>query len=446
MERDFAAWYTDVVVKGKLVAYSGVRGCVYFHPYGTAIWENIRAILDAEFKKTNHQNVMLPMLIPESMFMREKEHIEGFAPEVAYVTHFGTEKLSERLIVRPTSEVLFCDYFKQEVQSYRDLPKLLNQWANIVRCEKTTRPFLRTLEFYWQEGHTLHETEAEAREETTRMLEIYKKFVKDYLALPVISGRKTEREKFAGAVETYTIEAMMHDGKALQSGTSHYLGQNFAKSFDIKFLGRDGKLTLPHQTSWGVSTRLMGGMVMAHGDNNGLVLPPRIAPIQAVIIPIAAHKGGVLEAADKLAGNLGDIRVFIDKSDNSPGWKFAEYEMRGVPIRIEIGPKDIESGNCVVVRRDTREKMTVKISELNHKFVLNLVEKINTDMYERALKRRESMTYTAETADEVIKIFEKKTGFVIAPHSEEMETKLKEHAITARCRIEDGRVIWGKAY
>jgi len=455
MNTDFAKWYTDVVVKSKLVAYSGVRGCCYYHPYGTALWENIKAELDRRFKATGHENVMMPMLIPEPMFMREKQHIEGFAPEVAYVTHFGEEKLPERLIVRPTSEVLFCDYFKNEVQSYRDLPKLYNQWANIVRCEKTTRPFLRTLEFFWQEGHTLHETEKEARAETLKMFEVYRDFAENYLALPVICGRKTEREKFAGGVETYTIEAMMHDGQALQSGTSHYLGQNFTKAFDIKFLGRDGKQHHPHQTSWGVSTRIIGGIVMVHGDNNGLVLPPYVAPIQVAIIPVAAHKPGVLEAAEAAANALrkskqstsdsGGIRVHLDTTDNSPGWKFAEYEMKGVPLRIEIGPKDIENGCCVVVRRDTREKVIVKLANIE-KEIPKLLKSVHENLYKKALARRESMTYTAKSLEEIISIAKTKPGFIKGPHSEEIETKLKQHGITSRCILSTGQVIWGRAY
>lgn len=446
MEKDFAGWYTDVVVKSKLVSYSGVRGCVYFHPYGAALWENVKNELDRRFRETGHENVIMPMLIPESLFMREKDHVEGFAPEVAFVTHFGAEKLQERLIVRPTSEVLFCDYFKNEVQSYRDLPKLLNQWANIIRCEKTTRPFLRTMEFFWQEGHTLHETEKEAREETKKMFDIYRDFVENYLAVPVHCGRKTEREKFAGAVETWTIEAMMHDGKALQSGTSHYLGQNFTNAFDIKFLGRDGKLALPHQTSWGMSTRILGAVIMVHGDNNGLVLPPKIAPIQAVIVPIAAHKDGVTGACEKLYKQIGDTaRVHLDATDATAGWKFAEYEMRGVPLRIELGPKDIENGSCVVVRRDTREKITVKLTDIKKQIPV-LLQSVHENMYKKALARREKMTYTAKNADEVIEILKTKSGIVIAPHTEEAETKLKEHGITSRCILDDGRVIWGRAY
>ncbi|MBS4785545.1 MAG: proline--tRNA ligase, partial [Clostridiales bacterium] len=368
MDEDFAKWYTDVVKKAELADYAPVRGCMIVRPYGCAIWENIQHILDSKFKATGHENVMMPLFIPESLLQKEKDHVEGFAPEVAWVTHGGEDALAERLCVRPTSETVFCDHFANVVHSYRDLPKLYNQWCSVVRWEKTTRPFLRTMEFWWQEGHTLHETADEARAETRRQLETYADLCENYLAIPVIRGRKTDKEKFAGAEETYTIEAMMHDGKALQSGTSHYFGDGFARAFDITFQGRDNKPQYPHQTSWGMSTRIIGAIIMTHGDDNGLVLPPAIAPIQVVIVPIAQHKPGVLDKAAELQQRLQNIcRVKTDTSDNSPGWKFAEYEMKGVPLRLEIGPKDMAENQCVLVRRDNREKTVVSLDELEEK-------------------------------------------------------------------------------
>jgi len=431
-EVNFAQWYTDVVLKAKLATYAATRGCMYVHPYGTAIWENIRTLLDARFKETGHENVMLPVLIPESLLQKEKDHIAGFAPEVAWVTHGGNEKLSERLCIRPTSETLFCDYYKNEIQSYRDLPKLYNQWANIIRWEKTTRPFLRTMEFFWQEGHTMHETEAEARKETLQMLNIYKEFAEQVLAIPVICGRKTEKEKFAGAVETYTFEAMMYDGVALQSGTSHYLGTGFTRAFDIKFAGRDGKLAHPHYTSWGVTTRLIGAIVMVHGDNNGLVLPPAIAPVQAVIIPIAQHKEGILVAAERLRKEISKtVRVKIDLSDNTPGWKFAEYEMKGVPLRIEIGPRDVEAGTCVVARRDTGEKTTVAIADLKKK-IPEMLKLVQDTLYRKALDRRNKMIYEAKTISDM----QGKAGFALAPWCGDLacELAVKEKAgLISRC-------------
>ena len=357
MEEDFAKWYTDVVKKAELASYSCVRGCMVVRPYGTALWENIRDNLDRRFKALGHENVMMPLFIPESLLQKEKEHVEGFAPEVAWVTHGGAEQLQERLCVRPTSETLFCDHYAQVIHSYRDLPKLYNQWCSVVRWEKTTRPFLRTMEFFWQEGHTMHETPQEAVEETERMLNVYADFCEHDLAIPVVKGRKTDKEKFAGAEATYTIEALMHDGKALQSGTSHYFGDGFARAFDIQFTGRDNTLQYPHQTSWGMSSRIIGAIIMTHGDNNGLVLPPAVAPVQVVILPIAMHKEGVLDKAMELRDRLAaTFRVKVDDSDNSAGWKFAEYEMKGVPLRLEIGPKDIANNQCVLVRRDNREK------------------------------------------------------------------------------------------
>ena len=382
MDEDFAKWYTDIVKKAELMDYSSVKGCMVIEPYGYAIWENMVSILDQKFKELGHQNVSMPMFIPESLLQKEKDHIEGFAPEVAWVTHGGNEKLQERLCVRPTSETLFCEHYAKIVHSWRDLPKLYNQWCSVVRWEKTTRPFLRSTEFQWQEGHTIHETSEEAINETMQMLDVYYDFFKNVLAIPAIKGQKTESEKFAGAEATYTIEALMHDGKALQSATSHYFGDHFAKAFGIEFQNRDNKPQNPFQTSWGCTTRMIGAIIMAHGDDRGLVLPPKIAPTQVVIVPIAMKKEGVLEKADELKNRLSQIcRVKIDDSDKSPGWKFAEYEMRGVPIRLEIGPKDIEKNQCVIVRRDNLEKSFVSLDELETA-IPELLEKVHEGMYE----------------------------------------------------------------
>ena len=390
MEEDFAKWYTDVVKKAELIDYSSVRGCMILRPYGYAIWEHIQHWLDSAFKSTGHENVYMPMLIPESLLQKEKDHVEGFAPEVAWVTHGGSEKLSERLCVRPTSETLFCEHYSHIIKSYRDLPKLYNQWCSVIRWEKTTRPFLRTMEFLWQEGHTMHETAEEAIAETEQMLNIYAQLCEDVLAIPVVKGRKTDKEKFAGAEATYTIEAMMHDGKSLQAGTSHYFGDGFAKAFDIQFTGRDNKLQYPHQTSWGVTTRLIGAIIMTHGDNNGLVLPPQVAPIQVAIIPVAQHKEGVLKKAGELKQRLEKFcRVKMDDSNNSPGWKYAEYEMKGVPLRLEIGPRDIEQNQCVLVRRDNREKTVVSLDELETA-IPQLFQKVHEGLYQKALANREN--------------------------------------------------------
>jgi prolyl-tRNA synthetase len=447
METDFARWYTDVVVKAGLAGYSPVRGCMYVHPYGTAVWENIKSGLDARFRATGHENVMMPLFIPESLFQKEKDHIAGFAPEVAWVTHGGQEKLTERLLVRPTSEVLFCDYYAGVIHSWRDLPKLYNQWANIVRWEKTTRALLRTMECFWQEGPTAHETAAEAEAETQQMLNVYADFMENELAIPVIKGRKTDKEKFAGAVATYTIEAMMHDGVALQSGTSHYFGDGFARAFDIKFTGRDGKIQHPHQTSWGMTTRVIGGVIMVHGDNSGLVLPPAVAPIQVVIIPIAPHKDGVLAAARALSAELSNVaRIKLDESDQSAGWKFAEYEMKGVPLRIEYGPRDIESGTCVVVRRDNREKITIKVSEIA-KQIPALLKSVRDALYEKALARRKAMTYSAKDLAEIIEIARNKPGFIKSMWcgDPECELRVKEKAgLTSRCMPLDEKPIGDK--
>ncbi|MCL2089211.1 MAG: proline--tRNA ligase [Oscillospiraceae bacterium] len=401
MEDDFAKWYTDVVRKAGLIDYSSVRGCMILKPYGYAIWENIQATLDRMFKDTGHQNVYMPMFIPESLLNKEKEHVAGFAPEVAWVTHGGSEKLTERMCVRPTSETLFCEHYAKEIQSYRDLPKLYNQWCSVVRWEKTTRPFLRNCEFLWQEGHTIHETAEEAREETLRMLDVYADLCEKYLAVPVIQGRKTHKEKFAGAEDTYSIEAMMHNGYGLQSATSHYFGDGFAKAFDITFTGRDNVIRHPYQTSWGMTTRIIGAVIMTHGDNSGLVIPPYIAPHQIAVVPIAHHKEGVTEAAVALHEELRQsFRAIIDLSENSAGWKFAQYEMLGVPIRIEIGPKDIENRQCVAVCRATGEKRVLPLAGITQS-LSNLLEEIHQAMYTKALANRQERTFTADNLDKM---------------------------------------------
>ena len=453
MEDDFAQWYTDVVKKAELVDYSSVRGCMVLRPYGYAIWENIQKIFDARFKETGHENVYMPMFIPESLLQKEKDHIEGFAPEVAWVTIGGGEQLQERMCVRPTSETLFCDHYAKIIKSYRDLPKLYNQWCNVCRWEKTTRPFLRTMEFLWQEGHTMHETAEEAIEETERMLNIYADVCEKNFAIPMVKGQKTEKEKFAGAEATYTIEAMMHDGKALQSGTSHYFGDGFAKAFGVQFTGRDNQLHTPFETSWGVTTRLIGAIIMTHGDNNGLVLPPDVAPIQVVIVPAAQHKEGVLEAANAIKDRLAKFcRVKLDDSENSAGWKFAEYEMKGVPLRIEIGPRDIENNSCVVARRDNYEKVTVCLNDLETE-IPRLLNEVRDNLYNKALKRRENMTFDAHSLEEMKDIADNKPGFIRAMWcgDRECEDKLKEYAgVTSRCipfeqeEISDTCVCCGK--
>ncbi|MBR5746497.1 MAG: proline--tRNA ligase [Clostridia bacterium] len=414
MDVDFAQWYTDIVKKAELVDYSGVKGCMIIRPYGYAIWENIQRILDAEFKKLGHENVYMPMFIPESLLQREKDHVAGFAPECAWVTIGGQNLLSEKLCVRPTSETLFCEHYKNIIHSYRDLPKLYNQWCNVVRWEKTTRPFLRTSEFLWQEGHTMHETEQEAREETLRMLDVYSEFYEKTLAIPVVRGRKTEKEKFAGAVETYTVEPMMHNGFALQGGTTHYFGDGFAKAFDITFTDRENNIKHPHQTSWGVSTRMIGAIIMAHGDDNGLVLPPAVAPIQLAIIPIAQHKEGVLEKARELANALSaKFRVKLDDSENSTGWKFSQYEMKGVPLRLELGPRDIENNSCVLVSRVTREKSVISLDGIEQA-VAEALEKVRGELYERAAENLKNRTSEARSYEEFLRIAEEKSGFIKA--------------------------------
>ena len=471
MDEDFAKWYTDIVKKAELIEYTSVKGCMVIRPYAYAIWENIQRILDGMFKETGHENVCMPMFIPESLLQKEKDHVEGFAPEVAWVTHGGNEKLEDRLCVRPTSETLFCEHYSNIIHSYRDLPKLYNQWVSVVRWEKTTRPFLRSREFLWQEGHTIHATAEEAIEETERMLNVYADFCEKALAMPVVKGKKTDSDKFAGAESTYAIEALMHDGKALQAGTSHYFGDGFAKAFDIMYTDKSNKKVYPHQTSWGVTTRLIGAIIMTHGDDSGLVLPPAVAPIQAVIVPIAQHKEGVLEKAGELYESLKKygIRVKLDDTDNSPGWKFSEYEMKGVPVRIEIGPKDIESGQCVLVTRHDREKYTLPISDLGEAFgklVEEKLEVVRQGIFDKALKNRENKTYSCKTLDEITEALEKNgDGFIRAMWcgDEACEDAVKEKTgVGSRCipfdqeQISDkcvccGKpakhmVYWGKAY
>ncbi|ASK61397.1 proline--tRNA ligase [Virgibacillus phasianinus] len=436
MEDDFAKWYTDVVKQADLVDYGQVRGTMIIKPYGYAIWENIRNELDKMIKDTGHSNVAFPLFIPESLLQKEKDHVEGFAPEVAWVTHGGDEELTERIAVRPTSEALFCDYYSKNIHSYRDLPMLYNQWANVVRWEKTTRPFLRSSEFHWQEGHTAHATDEDASKETERMLGVYADVVEKYLAIPVLRGRKTDKEKFAGANYTLTIESLMHDGRALQSGTSHHFGSGFAEAFDITYLDENGESQFVHQTSWGLSTRIMGGLIMVHGDNRGLVVPPRIAPTQAMIVPVAQHKEGVLDKAYDLRDQLKKvIRVGIDASDKSPGWKFNEYEMKGIPIRIEIGPKDIEKEQAVIVRRDIGDKEFVALSELEAR-VVEVLEEIQTSLFEKALAHRTERTSVATTLEEFKQTLDEKQGFIKAMWcgDQACEEKIKEETMaTSRC-------------
>lgn len=435
MDVDFAQWYTDVVKKAELMDYSSVKGCMVIKPAGYAIWENIQSELDRRFKETGVENVYMPMFIPEGLLQKEKDHVEGFAPEVAWVTHGGLEPLQERLCVRPTSETLFCDFYSREIQSYRDLPKLYNQWCSVVRWEKTTRPFLRSREFLWQEGHTAHATAKEAEERTEQMLNLYANFCEEVLAMPVIRGQKTDKEKFAGAEATYTIEALMHDGKALQSGTSHNFGDGFAKAFEIQYSDKENKLSYVHQTSWGLSTRLIGGIIMVHGDDNGLVLPPRIAPVQIMIVPVQMQKEGVLDKAFELKGMLSNFRVKVDDSDKSPGWKFSESEMRGIPIRVEIGPRDIEQNQAVLVRRDTHEKIMVSLDELDQQ-VKDLLDDIQKNMYEKAKNHRDEHTSEATDLDTFTKTVEEKPGFVKAMWCgcQECEDQIKETTgATSRC-------------
>lgn len=465
MSEDFAKWYTDIVKKAELTDYSTVKGCMIIRPYGYAIWENIQKELDSKFKSTCHENVYMPLFIPESLLEKEKDHVEGFAPEVAWVTHGGEEKLTERLCVRPTSETLFCEHYSKIIQSYNDLPKLYNQWCSVVRWEKTTRPFLRTTEFLWQEGHTAHATQKDAEDETIKMLNVYADFCENVLAMPVIKGQKTEKEKFAGAISTYTIESLMHDGKALQNGTSHNFGDNFAKAFNIQYTDKNGSLQYVHQTSWGVTTRLIGAIIMVHGDDSGLVLPPKIAPIQVVIVPIAQHKEGVLDKARELKDRISRVAsVKLDDSDKMAGWKFNEYEMKGIPVRLEVGPKDIENNQVVLVRRDNREKLVVSIDELEVKLE-ELLEDIQKSLFEKAKTLRDEKTYSATTMEEFKEIADTKPGFIKSMWCGETacEEKIKEIAGTSsRCmpfnqenlsskcvccgKDANHLVYWGKAY
>ncbi len=466
MQEDFAQWYTDIVLKAELVDYSSIKGCLVIKPAGYAIWELIQKQLDERFKETGVENVYMPMFIPESLLEKEKDHVEGFAPEVAWVTQGGLEPLQEKLCVRPTSETLFCDLYSNIIHSYRDLPKVYNQWCSVVRWEKTTRPFLRSREFLWQEGHTAHATAEEAEARTEQMLNLYAQFCEEVLAIPMVKGRKTDKEKFAGAEATYTIEALMHDGKALQSGTSHNFGDGFARAFNIQYTDKDNKLSYVYQTSWGMTTRLIGAVIMVHGDDSGLKLPPRVAPVQTVIIPIMQNKPGVLDKANELAGALKakGIRVKVDDTDKRPGFKFSEQEMRGFPTRIEIGPKDIEAGTCVLVRRDTGEKLTIALSEIENKLP-EILDLIQANMLETARKHRDAHTYSATTYEEFVDTINNKPGFVKAMWcgDVECENKIKEDTTaTSRCmpfaqeRISEtcvccGRpakalVYWGKAY
>ena len=467
MEEDFTKWYTDICLKAELVEYSSVKGFLILRPYGYAIWENMSRILDGMFKATGHENVAMPMLMPESLLKKEGELVKGFAPEVAWVTSGGSDPLEERLAVRPTSETLFCDHWSHVLQTHRQLPMKYNQWCSVVRWEKSTRPFLRSREFWWNEGHTIHETAEEAQAETELMLNCYADFCRDALAIPVLKGRKTDKEKFAGAEATYTIEAMMKDGKALQSGTSHYFGDKFSRAYDVTFTGRDNTLQYPFQTSWGASTRLVGAVIMTHSDDNGLVLPPAIAPIQVVVIPVAQHKEGVLDAAYGLADRIKalGLRVKTDDSDQSNGWKYAEYEMKGVPLRVEIGPKDMEKDQCVIARRDTGEKYFVPLAELETK-VQELMKAVHDDLYDAAAKRLEERTHTCETMEEAKAMVEEKGGFVETMWCGDLECEMamKEKAgLTSRCmpfhqkkigpckcavcgKPADKMVVWGVAY
>ena len=466
MEDDFAQWYTDVVLKADLIDYTSVKGCMVIKPAGYAIWENIQQELDRRFKETGVENVYLPMFIPESLLQKEKDHVEGFAPEVAWVTQGGLEPLQERLCVRPTSETLFCDLYAREIHSHRDLPKVFNQWCSVVRWEKTTRPFLRSREFLWQEGHTAHATAEEAEERTIQMLNVYASFCEEVLAIPVIKGRKTDKEKFAGAEATYTIESLMHDGKALQSGTSHNFGDGFAKAFGIQYTDKDNTLKYVYQTSWGMTTRMIGALIMVHGDNSGLKLPPRIAPVQLMIVPIRQDAEGVLDKAAELEAALkaAGVRVKVDTSEKSPGWKFSEQEMRGIPLRAELGPKDLEKGQAVLVRRDTREKYVVPFSEIPAK-AAELLEEIQKNMYETALAHRNAHTYDVTSYEEFKTTINEKPGFIRAMWCgcQECEDKIKEDtAATARCipfeqeqisgtcvccgKPAKKMVYWGRAY
>ena len=466
-EEDFAQWYTDVVREAELMDYSSVKGCMNYLPNGYAIWEMIQADLDRRFKETDVENVSLPLLIPESLLQKEADHIDGFAPEVAWVTHGGMERLQERLCIRPTSETLFCDLWARTVQSYRDLPKVWNQWNSVLRWEKTTRPFLRSREFLWQEGHTIHATHEEAEERTIQMWQVYKDFYEETMAMPFVAGRKAEHEKFAGAEDTYTVEALMHDGKALQAATSHFFGSGFPDAFDIKYVDKNNELQSVHETSWGLSTRSIGGLIMVHGDDDGLVLPPRVAPVECRIIPIAQHKEGVLDRAHELLAELkkAGYRVKIDASDKSPGWKFSEQEILGIPTRIEIGPKDIENNQVVVVRRDNREKIVVSLDDIATQLRV-ILETIQSDMYNKAKAFLDSHIYEATTLEEMVEKFKSDRGLIKAcwcgDEACEDEVKYATGGAATRCLIEDEEMIsdkciycgkpakhmvyWGKSY
>ena len=466
MEVDFAQWYTDICRKAELVEYASVKGFTILRPYGYAIWENIQRIMDAEFKKTGHENVAMPVLIPESLLKKEGELVNGFAPEVAWVTMGGSEKLEERLAFRPTSETMFCDHWSRVLQTYRELPMLYNQWCSVIRWEKTTRPFLRSREFWWQEGHTIHETAEEAQHETEQQLRCYADFFENVLAIPVVPGQKTEKEKFAGAEATYTVECLMKDHKALQGATSHYFGDKFSRAYNVTFTGRDNKLQYPFQTSWGSTTRMIGAVIMAHGDNNGLVLPPKIAPIQVIVLPVAVHKAGVLEKAEELKARLlkAGVRVKLDDSDNSMGWKCAQYEMKGVPVRVEIGPRDIEAGQCVLVRRNDGEKTVVSLENLESA-VAEQLELVQKGMFDKAKRNLDEHIFEAHSLDEAKQLQQTHGGFIKTMWCGELdcEMKMKEEAgMSSRCmpleqeHLDDvcpicGRaakkmIYWGVAY
>ena len=437
MEEDFAKWYTDICLKAELVDYSSVKGFTILRPYGYAIWENIQKLVDAELKRTNHVTVAMPVLIPENLLKKEGELVEGFAPEAAWVTMGGSEKLEERMALRPTSETMFCDHWSHVLHSYRELPMLYNQWCSVVRWEKTTRPFLRTREFWWQEGHTIHETAEEAIAETEMILNIYADLCRDKLAMPVVRGRKTDKEKFAGAEATYTIESMMKDRKALQAGTSHYFGDKFSRAYDVTFTGRDNTLQYPFQTSWAVTTRLVGAIIMTHGDNHGLVLPPAIAPIQVAVIPVAQHKPGVLDAAAAIRDRLtaAGLRVKMDDSDQSPGWKFAQYEMKGVPVRVEIGPRDMEKEQCCIARRDTGEKTFVPLADLESAVQATL-QAVRDNLYDLAAKNLEDNTFDMTSWEEVRDMAQGRGGFARTKWCGKLECELamKEKAgVSSRC-------------
>jgi len=466
IDEDFAQWYTDIVLKAELADYSDTKGCIVIRPYGYELWEKIQAYADQKFKETGVKNVSFPLLIPESLLQKEKDHVEGFAPEVAWVTNAGGHDLEERLCIRPTSETIISTMYAKWLTSWRELPYLYNQWCSVLRWEKETRPFLRSREFLWQEGHTIHETAKEAEERTMQMLEIYADIIENLLAIPVIKGLKTESEKFAGAEKTYTVETLTHDGRALQSGTSHYFGQNFTKPFEIKFQNREGEEEYAYQTSWGISTRLIGGLIMAHGDNRGLKLPPKVAPIQIVIVPIATHKEGVLEKAEEIYNQLKQtVRVQLDDRDQySTGYKFNDWEMKGVPIRMELGPRDIENGRCILVRRDTGEKIEVDLAEVNTR-VNTLLEEIQNNMFQMCLKRMEEKTSVASNMEEFKANLEKNQGLIKSMWcgSNECEEKIHEETgAKSRCMpfIQENlgnqcvccgkpaskMVIWGRQY